>query len=190
MLQHYLGLPDNDDEDVETISEVLIGAWATRVTQFLGPGASAEDAPGSTWPLPSTSITDLEYPHCQITLMTTTMPGTTNTDSEELTTTGEHNKLAVFVYNPNSEFKDAIDLEAGCVRRGRDKIYNMLNRFGFFAPACAANSEGAGAGSSSSGACLSNIAQIANILYGLRREGQNTVVRWCQQTITSMEITS
>lgn len=104
---------------------------------------------------------------------------------------GEHNNLAVFVYNPNSEFKDAIDLEAGCVRRGRDKIYNMLHRFGFFDPACTADSEAADAGgSSSSAACFSNIAQIANILYGLRKDGHDTLVRWCQQTITSIEFTS
>ncbi|KAI9719222.1 MAG: hypothetical protein M1812_003552 [Candelaria pacifica] len=118
----------------------------------------------------------LSQKDCQIALLTLSPPGPSNSDnatfrdvflrSREIAETGmtsrttpqngghqifgENNNLVIFLYASDSEYEDAFDFKAGCIRRGRDKIFNLLNRLGFFTRTCSPTEETASSSSSSS----------------------------------------
>ncbi len=107
--------------------------------------------------------------------------------NQNLCRAGESNKLALFIYNANSEFDDAINVKAGCVRRGKDKVFAMLTRLGFFGRTCSEAEEASSsstsdlASSSRPHVCKQDTVQSSDLLYGLPKGSHtaHTIATWC-----------
>ncbi|KAI9710412.1 MAG: hypothetical protein M1812_007448 [Candelaria pacifica] len=110
---------------------------------------------------------------------------------------GENNNLAIFVYNATSDFNEMIDISAGCVRpgaRGRDRVLNLLLRFGFFDKSCADNEPSSDSSVTSStasdgGSCSPSMLpkQMAQVLFGLHKIG-TSIALWCSGLIVDVSI--
>ena len=111
---------------------------------------------------------------------------------EPLPPTGETNKLAVFIYNPDSEYNDAIDLKHGCVRRGWVKVLEMMRRLGVFDRTCSSAEENdASAASGDTGTsemqrqCKQGSLISPDVMYGLSK-AVDWVVASCQGFISGL----
>ncbi|KAI9716934.1 MAG: hypothetical protein M1812_005083 [Candelaria pacifica] len=101
-------------------------------------------------------------------------------------TFGESNKLAVFIYDQMSDFSDAIDVKAGCIRRGKDKILAMLLRFGFFFRTCSSEEEASSSPSASTPeTCTQKMLQNVGVLYGLTM-GSQAIATMCNGLIVDI----